>query len=32
MVSRDIDSDELVIDLIGNVVVTDREVTVTSDS
>ena len=31
-VSRDTDSDELVIDLIGNVVVTDGEVTVTSDS
>ncbi|NOQ23401.1 MAG: hypothetical protein GQ565_12250 [Candidatus Aegiribacteria sp.] len=31
-VSRDTDSKELVIDLIGNVVVTDGEVTVTSDS
>ncbi|MCK4806446.1 MAG: hypothetical protein KAT09_02305, partial [Candidatus Aegiribacteria sp.] len=31
-VSRDTDSHELVIDLIGNVVVTDGEVTVTSDS
>ncbi len=31
-VSRDDGSDELIIDLIGNVVVTDGEVTVTSDS
>ena len=31
-VSRDTDTEELVLDLIGNVVVTDGEVTVTSDS